>query len=240
MGPATKLKVSRVRGMVCLVRAFIPPFAHSQNVSTAGLRFRKVDARGELVGRLAAQLSKILQGAVITLVHAMGFSPPLTKRLPLEWAGKDKPIYSPDRDHGDIVVCVNADGVELTKDKWESKRYAWHTGHNLKKERAIDLHRRKPTRVIERAVYGMLPKNRLRERRMRKLLLYPGEQDELDESRLVPWEMPERRLKREEYVPVLPDGYVPLDPEGYQERLEIARRRGTTVQVDPSLFRDLS
>lgn len=183
-------------------------------MDTRGLRIRRVDASDELVGRLAAQLAKVLQG-------------------------KDKPTYRPDRDYGDVVVVENVSDIQLTHNKWTSKQYFWHTGYRLKSERARDVHARKPTAVLERAVSGMLPKNRLRQWRMRKLLLYPHAQGDFAEHELTDWRMPYRRLKREQYVPELPEGVVPLNPQAYNRALKYAREKGTTVQLDyADLFSD--
>jgi large subunit ribosomal protein L13 len=166
-----------------------------------------VDASNELVGRLAAQLSKVLQG-------------------------KDKPIFRPDRDCGDVIVCEHASEVSLTHSKWRDKTYAWHTGHRLKREQAADLHNRKPTAVLERAVYGMLPKNNLRKDRMRKLLLYPHAQTDFADEELVDWQMPFRKRKREDVVPIMPEGFEPLNPDEHARRLQYARKKGTVVEVN--------
>ena len=72
-------------------------------MKTDGLRWRLVDAKGEVLGRLAAHLSTILQG-------------------------KDKPTFSPNEDNGDVVVVVNARHVDITGRKRQNKLYRWHTG----------------------------------------------------------------------------------------------------------------
>jgi large subunit ribosomal protein L13 len=107
--------------------------------SVDGLRFRVVDAKGHVVGRLASQIARVLMG-------------------------KDKPTYSPWQDNGDAVVVINAADVEFTGRKWENKLYRWHTGWpgGLKQRTAKDQLARHPEAIIRDAVSGMLPKNNLR------------------------------------------------------------------------------
>lgn len=91
--------------------------------------------------------------------------------------GKDKPIFSPHADYGDFVIVINADKVRLSGKKMSDKIYYTHSGYlgHLKEEKAENLLVRKPTRVLELAVSGMLPKNKLRAKFMEKLKLYAGE-----------------------------------------------------------------
>jgi large subunit ribosomal protein L13 len=110
-----------------------------------------MDARDQVVGRLAATLSLILQG-------------------------KSKPIYHPAVDVGDHVVLVNTRHVVFTGKKWKQKIYRHHTGYpGLKEITAERLHNKDPTMVIQKAVNGMLPKNNLRKKRMRRLHLFPDD-----------------------------------------------------------------
>ncbi len=90
--------------------------------------------------------------------------------------GKHRPIYSPAVDTGDFVVVVNAEKVKLTGRKLERKMYRWHTGRpgGLKEVAAGKLLREKPTRVLELAIHGMLPKNRLGRKLRMKLKVYAG------------------------------------------------------------------
>ncbi|EFN58737.1 hypothetical protein CHLNCDRAFT_19927, partial [Chlorella variabilis] len=117
-----------------------------------GLRLRLVDAKGQVVGRLASQIATILQG-------------------------KDKPTYRPNADDGDVVVVVNAGEVELTGRKWDQKLYRWHTGYpgGLKERTAKQMAAKKPDAVLRGAVLGMLPKNNLRRSMARKLRIFAGE-----------------------------------------------------------------
>jgi large subunit ribosomal protein L13 len=90
--------------------------------------------------------------------------------------GKHKPTYAPHLDTGDFVIVVNAGKTVLTGKKEEDKLYIRHSGYpgGLKQETAAALRRRRPTQLVERAVWGMLPKNRLGRRMLRKLKVYAG------------------------------------------------------------------
>jgi large subunit ribosomal protein L13 len=108
-----------------------------------------VDAKGKIVGRLATRLARLL-------------------------TGKDKPAFSPNQDHGDYIIVINADGVRLTGKKEEMKTYFSHTGYAggkkerpFKKQMALDSRQ-----VILHAVRGMVPKNILGRAVMRKLHVY--------------------------------------------------------------------
>lgn len=92
--------------------------------------------------------------------------------------GKDKAIFSPHMDCGDFVIVVNADKIKLTGNKLDGKMYARHSGYpgGFKEESAKDVLAKKPTRLVELSVRGMLPKNRLRSKFMEKLKLYAGEE----------------------------------------------------------------
>src|SRR3990170_3052816 len=105
-----------------------------------------VDAKGKVLGRLATQLANILRG-------------------------KDKPDFAPYRDGGDFVVVVNAAQVRLTGKKLEDKMYYRHSGYpgGLKAISARDLLAKQPERVLRNAVQGMLPKNKLAAKIIKKL-----------------------------------------------------------------------
>ncbi len=90
--------------------------------------------------------------------------------------GKDKPIFAPHMDCGDFIVVINAGKIKLTGNKEEKKVYSKHSGYpggyrEIKAGRLLEL---KPTKLLEFAVRGMLPKNRLRNELMKKLKLYAG------------------------------------------------------------------
>lgn len=110
-----------------------------------------VDADGVVLGRLATELAKILRG-------------------------KKKPIYSTHLDVGDNVIVINADKVVLTGDKGQKKVYRHHSGYpgGLKEITYDVLLKNKPEMVVEKAVRGMLPKNRLGRSMLSKLHVYAG------------------------------------------------------------------
>ena len=87
-----------------------------------------------------------------------------------------KPIYTPHVDTGDFVVVINADKIKLTGKKLEQKNYIYHTGYpgGLKKIPYERLIKERPERIIELAVKGMLPKNRLGRKMIKKLKVYAG------------------------------------------------------------------
>ena len=90
--------------------------------------------------------------------------------------GKHKPGYAPHIDTGDFVIVVNAEKAILTGKKEEQKIYYRHTGRpgSLRQETAGQLRQRRPTQIVEKAVWGMLPKNRLGRAQLRKLKVYAG------------------------------------------------------------------
>jgi large subunit ribosomal protein L13 len=92
--------------------------------------------------------------------------------------GKHKPYYTPHVDCGDFIVVINADKIVFTGNKLEDKVYINFSGYpgGQKKEIAKNLLRRRPDAIIERAVKGMLPKNRLGRKMYKKLFVYAGDQ----------------------------------------------------------------
>jgi large subunit ribosomal protein L13 len=112
-----------------------------------------VDAEGQVLGRLATRIARIL-------------------------IGKDKPSFTPSLDCGDHVVVINAELVRLTGNKIDQKIYRHHSGYpgGLKEIPIRALMQRRPEEVIREAVLGMLPKNKLRARRARKLRVYAGKE----------------------------------------------------------------
>jgi large subunit ribosomal protein L13 len=92
--------------------------------------------------------------------------------------GKHKPTYTPHADGGDYVIILNADKVVFSGDKMNTKVYQNFSGYpgGLKEELAKNLIVRRPEQIIERAVKGMLPKNRLGRAMFRKLFVYTGDQ----------------------------------------------------------------
>jgi large subunit ribosomal protein L13 len=114
-------------------------------------RWWVVDARDQTLGRLATRIAVLLEG-------------------------KHKPIYSPHLDTGDHVVVVNAEKVRVTGNKLRQKTYYRHSNYpgGLKAETLETVLGRKPELVIERAVKGMLPRNRIGRAMFRKLKVYRG------------------------------------------------------------------
>jgi large subunit ribosomal protein L13 len=110
-----------------------------------------MDAADQVLGRLATEVARILRG-------------------------KHKPDYTPHLDTGDFVVVVNAERVKLTGAKLDDKVYYRHSGRpgSLKSETARERLDKHPERVIQAAVWGMLPKNRLGRKLLRKLKVYSG------------------------------------------------------------------
>jgi large subunit ribosomal protein L13 len=110
-----------------------------------------VDATDQTLGRLATRIATLLEG-------------------------KHKPIYSPHLDTGDHVVVINAARIRVTGDKLRQKSYFRHSGYpgGLREERLEELLARKPELVIERAVKGMLPQNRLGRAMFKKMKVYSG------------------------------------------------------------------
>ncbi len=90
--------------------------------------------------------------------------------------GKHKPNYTPHVDMGDNVVVINAAEISLGGNNWDQKRYIRHTGYpgGQKSLTAKQVHTKNPTRLLEKAVKGMLPKNRLGAELFRNLRVYPG------------------------------------------------------------------
>jgi large subunit ribosomal protein L13 len=100
----------------------------------------------------------------------------LASELALRLRGKHKPTFTPHVDTGDYIVVVNAEKIRVTGNKMEDKIYHHHTGYigNLKSEPLGKLMERFPKRAIERAVKGMLPKNKLGRAMYKKLHVYAG------------------------------------------------------------------
>jgi len=125
----------------------------SANKNTVNKEWVLVDADGQALGRLASEVAKLLRG-------------------------KHKPNYTPHVDCGDNVVVTNAAKVSLSGKKWESKSYIRHTGYpgGQRSLSAKELLAKDPARVVEKAVKGMLPKNKLGADLFRNLKVYAGEE----------------------------------------------------------------
>ena len=123
----------------------------SANKATVDKQWILVDADGQTLGRLASIVAKLIRG-------------------------KHKPNYTPHVDCGDNVVIINAEKIQLTGNKWTGKSYIRHTGYpgGQRSLTATELFEKDPTRVIEKAVKGMLPKNKLGSALYRNLYVYAG------------------------------------------------------------------
>jgi len=115
-------------------------------------KWHVVDADGKALGRLASRVALLLRG-------------------------KHKPTFAPHQDTGDFVVVINAQKVTLTGKKWKEKIYTHHSGYpgGLKMASAEKIAEKKPERLITMAVQGMLPKNKMGRKLIKKLKVYAGD-----------------------------------------------------------------
>ena len=111
------------------------------------------DADGKTLGRFASEIARRLRG-------------------------KHKPTFCNFQDNGDFIVVVNADKIHLTGKKWDNKKYYRHTGYigGIKEQTAREVLTKKPEELIRMAVRGMLPKNKLGRKQLKKLKIYAGDQ----------------------------------------------------------------
>ena len=100
----------------------------------------------------------------------------LATQIAIRLRGKHKPIFTPHADTGDFVVVINAEKIKLTGKKWDNKIYYRHSGYigSLKQITAAKLLEKKPGDILRFAVRGMLPKNSLGRRQLKKLKIYIG------------------------------------------------------------------
>jgi large subunit ribosomal protein L13 len=134
--------------------------------TAAERRWWVVDADGQTLGRLASVVAGRLRG-------------------------KDKPTFSPHLDGGDFVVVVNAARIRVTGRKLEQKKYYRHSGYpgGLRETTLAQEVARRPERVVERAVRGMLPKNTLGEHLLKKLKVYAGPEHPHAAQQPQPWQL---------------------------------------------------
>jgi len=123
----------------------------SVNKESADKKWLIVDAEGQTLGRLSSRIAYVLRG-------------------------KHKPTFTPHADTGDNVIVINAEKVELGGNKWEQKTYIRHTGYpgGQRETTAQELKDKHPERLVEKAVKGMLPKNKLGAELFRNLYVYVG------------------------------------------------------------------
>ena len=110
-----------------------------------------IDASNEILGRLAVKIANVLRG-------------------------RNKPTYTPHVDTGDFVIVINADKIQLTGKKEKQKKYMFYSGWmgNEKYRTVEQMRESKPTFILEHAVKGMLPKNRLARKMIKKLKIHAG------------------------------------------------------------------
>ena len=123
----------------------------SANKDTAKKEWLLVDADGQTLGRLASKVAMLIRG-------------------------KYKTNYTPHVDCGDNVVVVNAEKISMTGNKWNDKTYIRHTGYpgGQRSTSATEMLQKNPTSIVEKAVRGMLPKNKLGNALFRNLYVYEG------------------------------------------------------------------
>ena len=123
----------------------------SANKATVDKQWLLVDAEGQTLGRLASKIAVLLRG-------------------------KHKPNYTPHVDCGDNVIVVNAEKIQLSGNKWNDKVYLRYTGYpgGQRSRTAKELLEKKPESLVEKAVKGMLPKNKLGASIFRNLRVYVG------------------------------------------------------------------
>jgi large subunit ribosomal protein L13 len=123
----------------------------SANKETANKKWLLVDAEGQTLGRLASKVAFLIRG-------------------------KHKPNFTPHADCGDNVIVINAEKITLTGNKWDDKTYIRHTGYpgGQRSLKAKELMAKRPNRMVEMAVKGMLPKNKLGSALYRNLKVVVG------------------------------------------------------------------
>ncbi len=115
----------------------------------------KINASGKILGRLASKIAILLQG-------------------------KHKPDFTPNVNKGDRVIVTNTSKIRISGKKMEQKKYYRHSGYlgGLTEIKYKELFKKDPNKVLRTAVYGMLPKNKLRNKRIKRLKLYAQDQKE--------------------------------------------------------------
>ena len=124
------------------------PFAKKGEIER---KWYVVDAKDAVLGRLATKIATYLRG-------------------------KNKPVFTPNVDTGDFIIVINADKIRLTGRKLDDKIYYHHTGYigGIKAKTARSMMDKEPEKIIEKAVWGMLPKNTLGKQMLKKLKVYRG------------------------------------------------------------------
>ena len=125
----------------------------SENKDSVERKWYVIDAEGEVVGRLCTRIATVLRG-------------------------KHKASYTPHFDAGDYVIVINADKVRFTGAKWDQKEYITYSGHPGGQKRTVakNMMAKTPYAIIENAVKGMLPTNKLGRAMIKKLFVYAGDE----------------------------------------------------------------
>lgn len=128
----------------------------SANSATVQKEWLVIDAEGQALGRLSSEVAKLLRG-------------------------KHKANFTPHVDCGDNVIVINAEKINLSGKKWDAKEYIRHTGYpgGQRSLTASELLKKAPERIVEKAVKGMLPKNRLGAKLFRNLRVFVGAEHDL-------------------------------------------------------------
>lgn len=126
---------------------------NSLSVNNIQRKWHLIDAKDKVLGRLASDVAKILMG-------------------------KNKPIFVPYLDTGDFVVITNASQIKISGKKSQTKRYIKHSGYpgGLRVEVFDKMMKRRPEYILEHAVLGMLPRNKLGKKMIKKLKVFAGEE----------------------------------------------------------------
>ena len=135
----------------------------SINKKNADKQWVVVDAADQILGRFSSKVAKLLRG-------------------------KYKPSFTPHADCGDNVIVLNADKIKLTGDKWNKKTYIRHTGYpgGQRSLTASEIHEKDSTRLVEKSIKGMLPKNKLSSAMLKKLKVYSGEEHPHEAQKATP------------------------------------------------------
>ncbi|KAF6161400.1 hypothetical protein GIB67_009279 [Kingdonia uniflora] len=181
-----------------------------KRIKLEGLRWRVFDAKDQILGRLASQISTVIQG-------------------------KDKPTYAPHREEGDMCIVLNAKDISVTGKKLTNKFYRWHTGYigHLKERSLKDQLTKDPTEVIRKAVLRMLPRNKLRDDRDLKLRIFTGSEHPFGDRPLEPYIMPPRQVR--ELRPRVRRAMIRAQKK---QQNDIAHRKDTNKDENEKLLND--
>jgi large subunit ribosomal protein L13 len=137
--------------------------SYQQKTSETQHDWYVVDAAGQRLGTLAVRIARAL-------------------------SGKHKPTWTPNIDNGDHVIVINAEKIELGGNKWDQKLYYRHSGYpgGLRVKTAKEIHDKHPERLIEQAVRGMLPTNKMRDVQLNRLKVYAGDSHQHDPQKPQP------------------------------------------------------